>query len=276
MEELSGGFRSIPSLYFLWFAWNEKKSFLIIYVYGDPLLQHEYISHTHGGEAKVHKCNHSTAQCRDLRVTGLNACNFTGQRFEIINHCLVSNAWMNYACWLRCTSPTVAFNISQNMFLAAINDCLQLFQLSLPTICRCNTWEAFVSVFFFTAHCPLCLYLGRESTHSLWFRKIFWLMLSALDAGGLWSQLPSCCGSQTTEVVIAHKPLSVLITPKDPEGWSVHVSEVLTLCSSVLIATLEAPFIQRCALCYFRPPFYVWALEPSRSTRLEKPESGIK
>lgn len=40
-----------------------------------------------------------------------------------------------------------------------------------------------------------------------------------------------------SEVVIAHKPLSVLITPEDPEGWSVHVSEVLTLCSSVQIGT---------------------------------------
>lgn len=94
------------------------------------------------------------------------------------------------------------------------------------------------------------------------------LTLSVVDGGGLRRSLHSRCGSQIAEVVIAHKPLSVLITPKDPKGWSVHVSEVLTLCSSVLIATLEAPFIQRCALCYFHP-LYMWAQKPSRSTKLE-------
>lgn len=61
----------------------------------------------------------------------------------------------------------------------------------------------------------------------------------------------------------AHEPLSALITPGGPQGWRVpggaRESEVLTLCSSVLIATLEAPFIRRCALCYFQPPLHVSA-----------------
>lgn len=61
----------------------------------------------------------------------------------------------------------------------------------------------------------------------------------------------------------AHEPLSALITRGGPQGWRVpgggvggglRESEVPTLCSSVLIATLEAPFIRRGALCYFQPP----------------------
>lgn len=61
-------------------------------------------------------------------LTALNACNFTSQHFEIINHCLVSNAHINYACWLRCTYFAIALQISlQNIFLAAIIDCSQLF-----------------------------------------------------------------------------------------------------------------------------------------------------
>lgn len=81
-------------------------------------------------------------------------------------------------------------------------------------------------------------------------------MLSAADAGGWlvgWRRLPQQLWITNAGGVIAHKPLSVLITPKHPQGLGVHVSEVLTLCSSVLIATLEAPFIRRCALCYFQP-----------------------
>lgn len=118
-----------------------------------------------------------------------------------------------------------------------------------------------VACLLLTVHRPLCLDLDKEKKEKRSLRerkrereRSFGWGCQRWMLQVLWSiGLPQQPWITNTEVVIAHKPLSVLITSKDPEGWSVHVSEVLTLCSSVLIATLEAPFIQRCALCYPQP-----------------------
>lgn len=129
---------------------------------------------SHGGE--VHECNHSKLQCRDLHLTVLNACNFTGQHFEIINHCLVSNAHINYACWLRCTH--LAVNLLEHIFsryhwlLTADN--LQHF------------WTLSCLCLFVTTHCPLCLDLDKESSRSVIQERSFgsccqWWMLEVRE-----------------------------------------------------------------------------------------------
>lgn len=107
-------------------------------------------------EANIHENNHSKLQRLYPHLAPLNACNFAGQHFEIINNSSVSNARINYAWWLRCTCAAVALT-----FLTTAIDGSQLFlYFQHRQIADATFWR-------FTLHCLLCIDLDKERTRSV-------------------------------------------------------------------------------------------------------------